>query len=1160
MNLDDPKLTAYALDELDPAERAEIEQLLRENPEALAEVEETERLAARLRRELQAEPSAPLTAGQRAEVLAIMDPAAPGRNGPAAVTSSAKIVPMRRWRQPLALAAGFALLAGVAAIVLQSRPTGGLHRSRLAQLEASPAPAVPSPATTTAQTKALGEGEERSATTSTEIRADIASAGQPPAELLPLAEPMPKTPALAGQNVPPADALASLDLSKASPAAPSEPVSKLSEEAERYYQSGRLDLALKRSEQILAVDPGNRDARKVQDKVSQAIDEYAAAVHSQVGTKELKDLEVAWNSPIGRSNPLVGSAASPALAPTTAPAAAAEAPVAEGDGKPAGNKRGAVIENEGRLAVSPPAPKPVAPPRQAPTSMTLSTGTVGTQPLTASNGSGSLAISQNAIDALLFRTPEPSGGDRTTFAPKGKGDAAGPATAGEGATSPATQSISGVFTDPKFQIVVRALNQKKPGDEAGPVTRDAGKRSAPAQDSPRPTAAPAKPAAATAVTKSATGVLSNPEPAADLDHARKFAKLELEKRIAPAIPILEEAKKLDAEISRGDLSTAEKEGKVRLRAEKTAKLKELEAEIRTFQASHEAEFKEQSGPAQPFAAVAAVPAAPGFASRLMVDSDRGFPPGTEIKDPRTGQTFVIGEEDAGKSLGEIRRAREAGNTEAYDAITDNAFLAVHGNPLSTFSIDVDTASYANVRRFLNQQRLPPKGAVRIEELINYFDYDYPQPEGDAPFSATMEVATCPWQPEHRLVRIGLKGREIARDRRPASNLVFLIDVSGSMQPANKLPLLKKSLGLLVDQLTPEDTVSIAVYAGASGCVLEPTNKKSEIRRALNKLESGGSTNGASGIQLAYQLAERSFIKGGANRVILATDGDFNVGVTNQSELVELIEKKAKSGVFLTVLGFGMDNLKDSTLEKLADKGNGNYAYIDTLLEGKKVLVDQMSGTLVTIAKDVKIQVEFNPAQVAAYRLIGYENRMLKKEDFNDDTKDAGEIGAGHTVTALYEVVPAGKDAPGSPAVDPLKYQRAAKERAEAERAVEETIRRIDEEAAIANRRVSGEPPQPSASGEMLTLKLRYKAPDGDTSKLLEFPLTDDGRTWERSSRDFRFAAAVASFGMLLRESPHKGAANWNSTLELAVEGKGDDRNGYRAEFVGLLERAKAAAR
>ena len=491
------------------------------------------------------------------------------------------------------------------------------------------------------------------------------------------------------------------------------------------------------------------------------------------------------------------------------------------------------------------------------------------------------------------------------------------------------------------------------------------------------------------------------------------------------------------------------------------------------------------------------------------------------------------------------RVPTTGNTEAYDAITDNPFLPVAANPLSTFSIDVDTASYANVRRFLNQGQRPPKGAVRIEELVNYFTYDYPQPAGDAPFSATMEVATCPWAPEHRLMRVGLKGRDIARSERPVANLVFLIDVSGSMQPENRLPLVKESLRLLIDQLGPEDQVAMAVYAGASGTVLPPTSDKAKMRRALDKLEAGGSTNGASGIQLAYELAEKSFIKGGTNRVILATDGDFNVGVTSQSDLVDLIEKKAKGGTFLTVLGYGMGNLKDSTLEKLADKGNGNYAYIDTLLEAKKVLVEQMNGTLFTIAKDVKIQVEFNPAQVSAYRLIGYENRMLAKEDFNDDKKDAGEIGAGHTVTALYEIVPAGAAAPGvAPKIDDLKY---APKPATTQL---ETLSRLVPD---------GTGPE-AAAKEMLSLKLRYKKPDGDVSTKLEFPLTDTGATWEKSSRDFRWAAAVASFGMLMRESPHKGTASWNSTLELALEGKGEDRSGYRAEFLGLLEKARDVVR
>ncbi len=478
---------------------------------------------------------------------------------------------------------------------------------------------------------------------------------------------------------------------------------------------------------------------------------------------------------------------------------------------------------------------------------------------------------------------------------------------------------------------------------------------------------------------------------------------------------------------------------------------------------------------------------------------------------------------------------EPGNPRSFDTITDNGFLPVRENPLSTFSTDVDTASYAIVRRLLNGHQLPPKGAVRIEEMLNYFTYDYPQPKGDAPFSATMEVAACPWTPAHRLVRIGLKGREIARDKRPASNLVFLIDVSGSMSAPNRLPLVKQSLGLLIDQLGEEDRVAMVVYAGNSGCVLDSTHNKAKMRAALARLEAGGSTNGASGIQLAYQIAQEHLIQGGTNRVILATDGDWNVGVTSQSALIEMITQKAKGGVFLTVLGFGLDNLNDSMLVKLAGKGNGNYAYIDTLLEAKKVLVDQLSSTLVTIAKDVKIQVEFNPAHVAAYRLIGYEKRLLAKEDFNDDKKDAGEIGAGHTVTALYEIVPAGNDVPQGK-VDALKYQQPD-----------------DEKLKIENSKLKPSP-------ELLTLKLRYKAPDGDVSKLLEFPLTDSGATLEKSSRDFRFAAAVAGYGMLLRDSPHKGNTTWNSVRELAVEGKGGDPAGYRAEFISLLEKAQGLMR
>jgi Ca-activated chloride channel family protein len=468
------------------------------------------------------------------------------------------------------------------------------------------------------------------------------------------------------------------------------------------------------------------------------------------------------------------------------------------------------------------------------------------------------------------------------------------------------------------------------------------------------------------------------------------------------------------------------------------------------------------------------------------------------------------------------------NTESYDRIYENPFLSARQQPLSTFSIDVDTASYANVRRFLNQGQLPPKGAVRIEELVNYFIYDYPPPDDETPFSVNVEVAACPWSPEHRLVRIGLKGKVIAEEQRPAANLVFLLDVSGSMNSPNKLPLLKSAMRMLVQNLSERDRVAIAVYAGAAGLVLPPTSceNKQTILAALDQLQAGGSTAGGEGIQLAYAVAEEHLTPEHINRVILCTDGDFNVGLTNQSELIRMIEEKGKSGVFLTVLGFGMGNYKDSRLEKLADKGNGNYGYIDTVHEARKMLVEQLAGTLVTIAKDVKIQIDFNPAQVGAYRLIGYENRLLRAEDFKDDTKDAGEIGAGHTVTALYELVPAGKESE-LPEVDPSKYQQPA------------------------------EPSPAAQSDEIFTVRLRYKQPDEETSTELTFPVVDSGQGLSGASPNFQLAAAVACYGMLLRDSQHKGEGTFDLALELAAAGKGEDPSGYRSEFIQLVKLANA---
>ena len=470
-------------------------------------------------------------------------------------------------------------------------------------------------------------------------------------------------------------------------------------------------------------------------------------------------------------------------------------------------------------------------------------------------------------------------------------------------------------------------------------------------------------------------------------------------------------------------------------------------------------------------------------------------------------------------------APPAWNTERYRRLEEQSYRDAKATPLSTFSIDVDTAGYSIVRRFLTNGQLPPQGAVRIEEMLNYFDYKYPAPSGDHPFAIHTAAAVAPWDDSRRLVRIGIKGQEIAPAETPRANLIFLIDVSGSMEDEAKLPLLRRAFKLLVDRLRDDDKVGIVVYAGSSGVVLEPTSDKQRILEALDRLSAGGSTNGAQGIEAAYKLAAANFAKEGINRVILATDGDFNVGVTSESDLVSLIETKAKSGIFLSVIGFGDGNYNDSAMEQLADKGNGNYAYIDTLDEARKVLVQQMAGTLVTIAKDVKIQVEFNPALVASYRLIGYENRALADEDFNDDQKDAGEIGAGHTVTALYEVVPRGAASKDAPKVDALRYQK---------------------------RDATGD-----GADELLTVKVRYKRPDGTKSQLITQTLRDSPKTLDQSDPDFRFAAAVAAFGMKIRDSRFAPKVDFGDVLRLAKSGLADDADGVRAEFLSLVRKAES---
>jgi Ca-activated chloride channel family protein len=472
-----------------------------------------------------------------------------------------------------------------------------------------------------------------------------------------------------------------------------------------------------------------------------------------------------------------------------------------------------------------------------------------------------------------------------------------------------------------------------------------------------------------------------------------------------------------------------------------------------------------------------------------------------------------------------RYLRPPVDREQYDEIVENAFIAVAADPLSTFSIDVDRASYSNVRRFIMQQgQLPPRDAVRIEELVNYFPYEYPDPDSNAPIAIHAEVGPAPWKPQHQLVRIGLQARRVKVDNLPASNFVFLLDVSGSMMPSNKLPLVKSAMRLLVNELRPKDRVAMVVYAGSAGLVLPstPGDQKDKILDAIERLEAGGSTAGGAGIRLAYDQAVANFIRGGNNRVILATDGDFNVGASSDAEMVQLIEEKRRTGVFLTVLGVGEGNLQAAKMEKLADKGNGNYSYLDTITEAQKVLVHELGGTLYTVAKDVKIQVEWNPARVRAYRLIGYENRLLRNEDFADDKKDAGEVGSGHSVTALYEVVLVGVNTDVTIRMpDSLRYQRRTAQ------------------------------PSEAAGPEMLFVKVRYKAPDGDESRLITQPVLVAASG--AASVDFQFQAAVAEFGLLLRNSDFRGKADLGHVIAAAREGRGADSAGYRTEFVRLAE-------
>ncbi len=498
---------------------------------------------------------------------------------------------------------------------------------------------------------------------------------------------------------------------------------------------------------------------------------------------------------------------------------------------------------------------------------------------------------------------------------------------------------------------------------------------------------------------------------------------------------------------------------------------------------------------------------------------------------RKARGYVTELEARPSPLDETWKAGSPG--ESYAAVRENDFSLVGVSPLSTIGLDVDTASYANIRRHLNSGVWPPKDAVRVDEMVNYFHYDDPQPESGEPLRVHAEVASCPWNLENRLLRIGFRAKTIARDARGPSNLVFLIDVSGSMKSADKLPLLIRGLKAMVNQLGEDDRVAIVTYAGSSGLVLPATrgHEKSVILGALGRLTAKGSTNGASGIELAYKTASENFDVEGTNRVILCTDGDFNVGVSDTNSLVKMIKEKAKSGIFLSVLGFGRGNIQDDKMEALANKGNGHYAYIDGDKEANKVLVEELEGTLITVAKDCKLQVEFNPREVASYRLLGYTNRILAAEDFNDDTKDAGEIGAGHTVVALYEIRPA-KDGDGQRLVDPLKYQKQVV------------------------------PTQVGSPGEVATVKVRYKLPDEDNSRVRILTIVDEGKSYGDASTDFKLSSSVALFGMILSKSHYVGQASLDTAFELSLGAFGaeNDPGGLRKELSGLIQAAKVIAK
>ncbi|HEV7405881.1 MAG TPA: von Willebrand factor type A domain-containing protein [Chthoniobacteraceae bacterium] len=1053
MQNEDPRLTAYALGELEPPERAEVEALLKNDPAAAAEVEEMRELAALVRRHLSTEEAPPLAPQQRDDILSEMSEpqiVVLPRNQSAAAR--------RRTWMPVAIAACAAVLAGSSVLYYEE------HKPR----------------------KVAAMVEEKDGDTLAPAALNFTVA-EPQGAALSAADPAVKDEGLA-TDAP--RAAATLPTATVAPVALATPVAASSL---RTAERSKSDLVEQESTTVL-------------------------------GRAELPNAKRALQAAPAPAAPFAQSAPTQLDAAPTAGALHPARPQAAAE-------VGKAMKQE---QAAPEAPSPLAP-------------RPNVQQVDRLAGAGELTLSGSVTTATKRES-------QNRAEEKAKNQAPADGTKAAVLKPDALPPVSSPMPrDEALKKAAAGTWAMQPTDKSGAVGGYGGARPgaargvAPANPVPDSNAAapglpeglsPYKVAKAwdlpvrrfggvgtSVIEKPAGGSTSGGGPSLDRKSVLKDAQKQVTEtaaagkapasNLSQAVP-LETRKTRTLELTGGvtQLALGDK------RADDDA-LRRFDSQLGVDPSKKPAEFDDSEiRPTQPFALGATTPALPA--------------------------------------------AVETATTDSYDSVTDNPFLQVlvRGNETSTFSVDVDTASYSNVRRILTMGQRPPKGAVRIEELVNYFKYDYPEPKAGDPMSVNMDVADCPWTPEHRLLRVGLKARDLDQEKRAQANLIFLIDVSGSMEPEDRLPLVKKSLALLVEQLGPQDTVGIAVYAGSSGTVLEPTNDKKAILAALGRLSAGGSTNGGQGIQLAYKLAAKRFEKGRTNRVILATDGDFNVGITNQSDLIDLIQAKAKSGVFLTVLGFGYGNLKDSTMEKLADKGNGNYAYIDTLAEGRKVLVEQMAGTLVTVAKDVKLQIEFNPAQVGAYRLIGYENRLLAKEDFNDDTKDAGEVGAGHTVTALYEIIPAGQPIPGereTTQVDPLKYQPTpgfAAGNKVASATVDAPRYHLGSNKGTANELAETTVPV----NELLTLKLRWKAPDGDVSTKREFPLTDAGLTLEKSSQDFRWAAAVAEFGMLLRDSPYKGQATWSGVRELAVQGQGKDADSHRIEFLELIGRAEGVGK